>query len=276
MTECWLREEFQREWQNKDAFAEVRQLEGKLFRKVAARRTIQFPFAGRSYFLKAHYGVGWKEIFKSLLSGRLPVLGARQEWDAIHRLEELGVETMTAAGFGERGRNPAALESFIITEDLVGTVSLEDFCEHWQSEPPAFLLKRALLRRVAWMSRTLHDNGVNHRDFYICHFHLDTRDEAKLARGEDLHLYLIDLHRAQLRDKTPRRWRVKDTAGLYFSAMDIGLTRWDVLRFMRWYSGKPLKQTLRDDLTFWQAVQKQALQNYHKLHNKPPTQVVSL
>jgi hypothetical protein len=43
---------------------------------------------------------------------------------------------------------------------------------------------------------------------------------------------LIDLHRAQLRKKTPRRWVVKDVAGLYFSVMDIGLTQRDLFRFV--------------------------------------------
>ena len=42
---------------------------------------------------------------------------------------------------------------------------------------------------------------------------------------EKMRLYLIDLHRMQLRRKTPSRWIVKDIAGLYYSSMDIGLTK---------------------------------------------------
>jgi heptose I phosphotransferase len=85
--------------------------------------------------------------------------------------------------------------------------------------------------------------GVNHRDFYICHFllHLPTRTltSAKLS--------MIDLHRAQVREQTPRRWRDKDLAALYFSALDIGLTRRDILRFLKTYFAAPLRDVLRDE-----------------------------
>ena len=36
-----------------------------------------------SNFIKLHYGVGWREIFKNLLLGRWPVLGAKNEWRAL-------------------------------------------------------------------------------------------------------------------------------------------------------------------------------------------------
>lgn len=52
-----------------------------------ARRTLRIEVAGQGYlFVKIHRGVGWKEILKNLLSLRLPVLGAGNEWRAIARL----------------------------------------------------------------------------------------------------------------------------------------------------------------------------------------------
>ena len=45
----------------------------------------------------------------------------------------------------------------------------------------------------------------------------------------------------------PRRWRDKDLAALYFSALDIGLTRRDLLRFLGAYFACPLRQILRDE-----------------------------
>jgi heptose I phosphotransferase len=74
--------------------------------------------AGRGYFVKIHRGVGWAEIVKNLLSLRLPVLGAANEWRAIQRLSELGVDSMHAVAYGLRGRNPGRQHSFIITEEL--------------------------------------------------------------------------------------------------------------------------------------------------------------
>ncbi|SDU16361.1 lipopolysaccharide core heptose(I) kinase RfaP [Geopseudomonas guangdongensis] len=239
-----LAEPFKTLWQGKDAFAEVEKLDGQVYRELEGRRTLRTEVAGRGYFVKIHRGIGWGEIVKNLLTAKAPVLGAGQEWTAIRRLTEAGVPTMTAVAFGERGLNPAAQHSFIVTEELAPTVSLEDFSLDWRSNPPAPRLKRALIRRVAEMVGAMHRAGVNHRDCYICHFLLHT---DKAVSADDFRLSLIDLHRAQTRERVPRRWRDKDLAALYFSALDIGLTRRDLLRFLKDYFRRPLRDTLRDE-----------------------------
>lgn len=241
-----LDEPFRTLWAGRDPFAAVEALQGEVFRELEARRTLRTEVAGRGYFVKIHRGVGWGEIFKNLLCLRLPVLGAGNEWRAIKRLEQLGVDTMCGVAFGQRGSNPASQHSFIVTEELVPTISLEDYCRDWPAYPPDVVLKRALLRRVAEMARRMHGGGVNHRDFYICHFllHLDP-----VPSPANFKLSLIDLHRAQIRNKTPRRWRDKDLASLYFSALDIGLTQRDLLRFLRQYFDRPLRLILREEDT---------------------------
>lgn len=235
---------FDRLWAGQDAFAAVDRLEGEVFRELDGRRTFRTEVEGRGYFVKIHRGVGWGEIVKNLVSLRLPVLGAGNEWRAIRRLEELGVDTMRAVAYGRRGANPAREHSFIVTEELAPTISLEDFCRDWSTQPPAPALKRALIRRVAAMVGAMHRGGVNHRDCYLCHFllHLDPAPTAVALK-----LSVIDLHRAQIRGQTPRRWRDKDLAGLYFSALEIGLTQRDRLRFLRDYFGRPLREVLRDE-----------------------------
>lgn len=239
-----LAEPFKALWQGKDAFAEVEKLDGQVYRELEGRRTLRTEVAGRGYFVKIHRGIGWGEIVKNLLTAKAPVLGAGQEWTAIRRLTEAGVPTMTAVAFGERGLNPAAQHSFIVTEELAPTVSLEDFSLDWRASPPLPRLKRALIRRVAEMVGAMHRAGVNHRDCYICHFLLHT---DKAVSADDFRLSLIDLHRAQTRARVPRRWRDKDLAALYFSALDIGLTRRDLLRFLKDYFRRPLRDTLRDE-----------------------------
>lgn len=239
-----LAEPFKTLWQGKDAFAEVEKLDGQVYRELEGRRTLRTEVAGRGYFVKIHRGIGWGEIVKNLLTAKAPVLGAGQEWAAIRRLTEAGVPTMTAVAFGERGLNPAAQHSFIVTEELAPTVSLEDFSLDWRASAPAPRLKHALIRRVAEMVGAMHRAGVNHRDCYICHFLLHT---DKAVSADDFRLSLIDLHRAQTRARVPRRWRDKDLAALYFSALDIGLTRRDLLRFLKDYFRRPLRDTLRDE-----------------------------
>lgn len=234
-------------------FDRIMTLPGEVFRGVKDRTTLRFLSGGRAYFLKRHTGVGWKEIFKNLFSLRPPVLGAGNEYAAIRRLGELGVATLRVAGFGQRGWNPARRESFLVTEELAGMSSLEDLCRDWPRRPPDPAFKRALISEVARIARTLHDNGVNHRDFYLCHFLYDPASALHAPR-----LYLIDLHRAQLRRRTPERWRVKDLGALYFSALDIGLTRGDRLRFLRIYRDTSFRDILTRESGFWDKVARRA------------------
>lgn len=256
----FLEQPFATLWQGKDAFQEVERLQGQVYRELEARRTLRTEVDGKGYFVKIHRGVGWGEILKNLSTARLPVLGAGQEWKAIQRLTEAGVPTMTGVAYGERGSNPAQQHSFIVTEELAPTVDLEQLTADWREQPPAPALKRALIRRVAEMTGRMHAAGVNHRDCYICHFLLHTDKPFDAA---DFRLSVIDLHRAQLRASVPRRWRDKDLAGLYFSALNIGLTQRDFLRFLKGYfaaagSQRPLRQILKDESALLAWLQRKA------------------
>ena len=103
---------------------------------------------------------------------------------------------------------------------------------------------------VANIAKKIHEAGVNHRDFYLCHFCLDNTSK------ENIKLYLIDLHRVLIHSKPSAKANMKDIAALYFSSMDNGLTKRDYLRFKRHYQ----KQTAQ----FWQQVEVRA----QKLHAK--------
>lgn len=247
-----------------DAFEQIMSKQGEVFRDVPGRKTIRVDLGGRSYFIKQHFGVGWKEIFKNLLTLRLPILGADTEWRAIHKLGELGIATTPAVAYASRGWNPAKRRSFVVTRDLGSIVSLEDFCRDWAKHPPDPKLKRRLIEAVAALARNLHDHGLNHRDFYICHFCLD---QARLAQ-DDILLYLLDLHRVGIRDAIHPTARMKDIAALYFSAMDAGLNSRDYLRFVRHYRGN--LRTLIEDASFWKKVEARACKLYYKFHGRRP------
>jgi heptose I phosphotransferase len=237
-----------------------------VYRNKEGRKTLRFERGGRSFFLKLHSGVGWAEIVKNLLQGRLPVVGASNEYHAVRALERIGVDTLSVAAYTSTGRNPAARQSLLVTDDLVGTVSLEDYCANWADAPPEPRVRQSLILKLADSARRMHGAGINHRDFYLCHFHLD---ESSLAE-QSPRCYLIDLHRAQIRGRTPRRWQVKDLAGLYFSAMDCGLTRRDLLRFIHHYSEGGLRRALGEDARLWRQVERRARQLYRKGHGTQP------
>ncbi len=237
-----------------DLFRSLSELEGEIYREIDNRKTLRFEWKGKGYFVKTHFGVGWGEILKNLVQFRLPVLGASNEWHALNKLKELGVNTMTPVAFVSEGWNPAKIKSSIATRELENTVSLEDFCRGEIS----ITLKRRLLEKLALVSKQLHDNGVNHRDYYICHFLLDIES----SKQELPIVYLIDLHRAQIRSETPLRWRVKDIGGLFFSSFDVELTKRDLYRFMKIYSGLPLREVLLKEEDFWSAVIERANRLY--------------
>jgi heptose I phosphotransferase len=76
--------------------------------------------------------------------------------------------------------------------------------------------------------------------------------------ADGFRLSLIDLHRAQTRSNTPRRWRDKDLAGLYFSALGIGLTQRDKLRFLQVYFQRPLREVLREEASLLSWLQRKS------------------
>jgi heptose I phosphotransferase len=274
MKQVWLSGPFRTLWEGRDPFDEAARLQGEVFRCMASRRTIRVAVQGRHYFAKIHDGVGWLQILKDLLHLKRPVLGAGNEWRALNLLPQIGVRTMTPVAFGRTGSSPARMRSFLITEELTGTTSLEDLCAAWAAQAPPFRLRRALAEQIASIMRRMHTHGINHRDCYLCHFHLDVSSSQESTEPDALRLYVIDLHRAQIRRRTPRRWIIKDLAGLYFSALDIGMTRTDRGRFIRAYEQRPLREILRERRRFWHRVEQTALALYRKFHGRvasPPT-----
>ncbi len=255
----------------KNAFDALLDIRGVEHRHVKNRRTVEIETGGQRYFIKIHRGVGWREIFKDLFQLRLPIVSARNEWEAIERLQKLGVSTFKIAGKGLRGKNPARLESFLVTEAMDGMINLEHFPKSFGvSGRQQTILKRVLLEKIADIARVLHENGMNHRDFYLCHFLVRNRDWKNWKPSDELDLVLIDLHRAQIRSRVPERWLVKDLGGLLFSAMDCGLTRHDLLKFAKIYRRQLLQKIISSEKSFWRKIFANAEKLYRGFHQKEP------
>ena len=254
----YLDEELRDQFSPGVEFEQVMNLEGLVVRDEPSRRTVRLDLSGKSYYLKIHNGVGWREILKNLVYLRMPVLGAANEWHGIHHLERMGIHTMTAAGFGKTSGNPASQQSFLLTHELKDCISLEDYCAGWGSNPPRtpgeIRFKRWLISQVAGIARDIHQSGANHRDFYLCHFLLRAGFTRGMPDPGKSRLHVIDLHRMQIRKRTPSRWVIKDLAGLYFSSRETGLTTRDLYRFMSIYRSGSVARTLTRDRAFWRQV----------------------
>jgi heptose I phosphotransferase len=243
-------------------------LSGEIFRQVKNRRTLKVRIGPDPFFIKIHLGCGWGEIFKNLFRFQFPVVSASNEWLAAEQLRKLGVSVPRIFGKGQRGRNPAALESFVLMESLEGMISLEDLVTQLPSGKKGIQLKRQLIRSIAVIAKLVHENGMNHRDFYLCHFLVRDRDWSRWKDGESLELYLIDLHRVQIRTTVPTRWLIKDLGGLLFSAFDCGLTSSDLIRFLRIYQ-PGYQQILREKNGIWRKVFKTGRTLYQGYHRRP-------
>lgn len=254
MATLFLRHDLALAWRGRDAFDAALAIEGETYRVAANRRTVRFDAAGATFFAKLHGGVGAREILKNLVTLKLPVLGARNEFDACRRLAAAGIPAPRVAAFGWRAVHPARGQSFIVCDALTNHVSLETLAERWAGQPPPPRLRRRMILAVADLARAMHDAGVNHRDFYLCHI---LADADALARGE-ARLTLIDLHRAQTRGSVPRRWRLRDLAALGFSAAGLRLSRADQLRFAARYAQLSPREALRQDGALWRGAGKRA------------------
>ncbi len=244
----------------KKCIAYVFSLQGEIYRQVEKRKTILVDIGGNNYFIKMHYGVGWAEIIKNLLVFKSVALGAQPEYAAIREMQKAGILVPKISAYATDGINPAKINSFIMTERIYYQYDLEKLCQTWPQRPPNFLFKRRLIHRVAEIARKMHVQGMNHRDFYLCHLLLNQKSELNFD------LYLIDLHRVQIRKKTPLRWIVKDLAGLYFSAMDIGLTHHDIYYFLTQYYQQPLRYVFKKKrlVCFWVYLRAKMLHRRHK------------
>lgn len=234
--------------ENASLFNEMMQLQGETLRQMDGRTTQRIKIGDQTYFIKQHRGVGFKEILKNWLQLKLPIVNARNEWLALTKLMEHNILAPRVLGYGLRGFNPATQQSFVLLEAIEPSISLETVTAAWKDNKPSFAYKQALINAVADITAKMHNAGINHRDLYICHFLLTQQTSSK---NEGIPLYLIDLHRAQIRDTVPMRWRIKDLAGLYFSSLHIGLTKHDRLRFMKRYSKQSLRNTLEKDAIMW-------------------------
>lgn len=254
-TVCVIPEHLLQQLNGPDAFDAMMTLQGKAFRDVPGRKTMRVVLGENSYFIKQHFGVGWGEIVKNLLSFKMPIIGAMTEVSAIQQMNRLGIPTTPLVAYGQQGCNPATTRSFIMTEDLGEIVSLEELCADWPNNPPTPAVKAAIVQAVAELAAKFHGAGLCHRDFYLCHFVMKKSD---IEQG-NFKLHLIDLHRVLQHQSPTGQTVMKDIAGLVFSAMDSGFERTDWDLFKQYY----LPQTPQ----FWAQVDARANKLHQKFHS---------
>jgi len=113
---------------------------------------------------------------------------------------------MVAWGRLTDGRN------FVITEDLAGYKPADKLLAD------GFDFER-LRNPLAELAAKLHNNGLHHRDLYLCHFFVK-------VDGDSIDVKLIDVARVKKLPAliTRQRWIVKDLAQFWFSSLSVPIT----------------------------------------------------
>jgi heptose I phosphotransferase len=164
-----------------------------------------------AFYLKRHAPAPWKEQIKPLLRFTRPILGARNEWNAILRFHEIGISTMTPVAMGESGRR-----SFLMTKSIEGCEKLSHWMESHhddsnrngnEDDPET----NGIVDELADIARSMHAVGMHHQDFYLTHL-------LRPLRNENRKIHVIDLGRVRKRKHLAKRWIIKDLAQLNYSA----------------------------------------------------------
>ncbi len=229
-------------------------LSGKVYRKVKSRKTEEITINENNYFIKKHYQITLREFFKNVICLRNPFVNATHEHQAIIALKNLGINTLEVAALGTKYNSrlywTIGPTSFLVTKAIDPNIELDKFCELYICNRDYYKIKRIFIKHIASITRKIHLNGLNHRDYYLCHFlislspeeikdlesNLEKIDNFELTREIIINnIYLIDLHRMQIRKSVPKRYIIKDISSLLFSVRNLKLSKTDKLRFIKEY-----------------------------------------
>ena len=208
---------------------------GQIYKRNEFRSVVRVKpgnISGPGFFLKRHFKTAVKDFLERLLKLKRPRSAGRKEWEAAQRFRELGIPTFTPVAWGERSFFLFPRDSFFISLEVSGAEQLEDYLVKMFTPPldkPRLHMKKELIQRVAELARTMHNAGLNHRDFYLGHILIKEGNQGPPS------LYVIDLQRVESHKKVGKRLRVKDLAALNFTASSQAVSSSDRLRFYKHY-----------------------------------------
>ena len=191
----------------------------------------------RGAYLKRHHVRNMRAWLRAKVGAGPGETAGRVEARNVARLGRAGIAAMRLIAYGEKLNADGLLESFVLTEELVGFTQLDHFLrKRFPPRETEHCTRRdaeleQLLRDVAAVASKFHKLGYNHRDLYCCHFFIKETAPGRFK------VNLIDLQRVEHRHKFRRRWLVKDLAQLSYSAPRDRISCTQRLAFMKHYLG---------------------------------------
>ncbi|MGD0785328.1 MAG: lipopolysaccharide kinase InaA family protein [Sedimentisphaerales bacterium] len=196
----------------------------------ASRRRIMFETDSpkTTLFLKRYQNVPKFTQLKNWLTRRKKISTMACDLEPAENLRKLGINTPQTIAFGCQWQGLFEKHSFIITEKIPDSFSLE------VKLPKK---NRKFIENLASFVRKFHNTGFRHRDLYLCHIFSDSRGQFTL----------IDLSRVFKPLVFSKKFLVKDLAQLYYSAPGDFFTKTDRLKFLLCYLQKD-KLTKQDKI----------------------------
>jgi tRNA A-37 threonylcarbamoyl transferase component Bud32 len=181
-------------------------------------------------YIKRYLPTSLKEKFKSFTSFHPVIIdGAFHEWESI--ITFLGIDLPTMIPIAA-AKTP--LGTCNMTLGITDYVRAEELFKDFFANPTPEnkIRKRNLLKKIAHLASNMHEAGFCHQDFYLVHIFVKPE--------EDDAIYLIDLQRLIMQKELKIRWRIKDLAQIYFSALPY-ISKTDIIYFWKNYSTKYYK-----------------------------------
>ncbi|HTD66871.1 MAG TPA: lipopolysaccharide kinase InaA family protein [Candidatus Limnocylindria bacterium] len=151
-----------------------------------------------------------------------------REFQNIMRYRAHAIPSVTPLYFASR-QEDGKQRAILLTEELAGFRSLDEWHRDWQQIPPSPRLRRAVIRSVADLLRQIHAHGLRHNCFYPKHIFV------RLDSAERVESRAIDLEKTK---HSPfRHWRMNDLGTLNRHA--AGWSRADRVRFFKEYLSIP-------------------------------------
>jgi len=206
-------------------------------------------------FLKRYQNIPKLTQLKNWLNQRKKVSTMACDLEPAKNLKKLGINTPRAIAFGQQYSGLFEKRSFIITEKIPDSASLEE------KIPQSFYRgRKTFIENLAQFIRRFHDTGCRHRDLYLCHIFCNSQGKFTL----------IDLNRVFKPVVFSQRYRIKDLAQLYYSAPGRIFTKTDRLRFFLAYLQKN-KLSKRDKIVIKKIKSKaQRMAGHDRKHNRVP------
>lgn len=193
---------------------------------------------GPVWFLKVYRRRGANRPFHQIFRGQCPVslaeLEARNlDWLAQHEF----IAPRVIAWGGRLSPLLSERSSFILTEELIGMVPLDDWLRANRTILPMSEFtarKRLLLGACGRRLRDLHDRGFHHPFPYLRHFFVGTDFDAN---GGAPKVGVIDVDFAEIGNRVGPARRARGLAETLLSSYRSDLTQSDRVRFFRAYCG---------------------------------------